>query len=132
MLLPALDALTPVEYAAHHAAWQRSLEECPHCGRTRAGCSDPEKVWYPQRNICRATMQAAAAQWLYDELHNEKSGQRFHDGTFELWSAEQSRAFPFAHDDGVTIWVSSVDLSPDETWLSEPSAPLMTSDLESG
>jgi hypothetical protein len=57
----------------------------------------------------------AAADRLYDMLHEERP---YHDGSFALWAKEPSREFPFHYRDGVTIWLSPVELNPDDDFLS--------------
>jgi hypothetical protein len=79
-------------------------------------------VWYPQRTICYADMAATAARWMYDDLHSEESGMRYHDGSHKVWSRHRSAAFPFDANDGVSIWVSTEDLTPDDNFLGEPEA----------
>lgn len=63
-------------------------------------------------------MAKAAADWKYDQLHEERP---FHDGSFEkskLWTKERTEATPFHYKDGVTILVSTTDLTPDSDFLS--------------
>lgn len=60
-------------------------------------------------------MERAAAEWRYHELHANRGG--YHDGTFERWSDKRSADFPYAANDGVTIWVSEVDLNPHDHFL---------------
>lgn len=62
-------------------------------------------------------MANAAANWEYDEQHKARP---FHDGTFTRWSAKQSRRFPYHYRDGVTVWVSTDDLTPDDDFLGGP------------
>lgn len=83
-------------------------------------CSDPEVVFYPQRTICYADMEATAAREQYADLHDEDSGMAFHDGSFKVWSRRRSEAFPYGANDGVSIWVSTEDLTPDDDFLSAP------------
>lgn len=85
-------------------------------------CSDPEHAWYPQRTVCFADMQSAAANRRYDELHEAKP---YHDGTFKTWSEKPVNSYgelthPFHYRDGVSIWASPVDLAPDDDFLSAP------------
>lgn len=80
-------------------------------------CSDPEVVWYPQRRICRSTMEAAAAQRLYDQLHSEETGRVFHDGTFTEWALKPSPFTPYRYDDGVSIHAAPVDTNPEDQFL---------------
>lgn len=90
---------------------------CQHGGPAEE-CGDPHRNWYPQRTICYATMEAAAANWAYDKLHEERP---FHDGTFptdlNAWSDTRSSSHPYDFRDGVTIWVAAQDLSPDDDFL---------------
>lgn len=59
-------------------------------------------------------MAAAAANRMYDQLHEAKP---FHDGTFTEWAKEYSRETPYHFRDGVTVWVSHEDLTPDDDFL---------------
>jgi hypothetical protein len=63
-------------------------------------------------------MDQAAAEWRYDELHKEMP---FHDGTRKSWSVERTRSHPYHYRDGASIWVASVDLNPDDDFLSRGS-----------
>lgn len=65
--------------------------------------------------MCWPAAQLAAAQRLYDLIHSESP---YHDGSFASWSKEPSREFPFHYTDGVTIWLSPVELAPDDDFLS--------------
>lgn len=62
-------------------------------------------------------MALAAAQRKYDELHEAKP---FHDGTFKVWAEKRSDRTPFHYLDGVRIWVSAHDLTPDDDFLNDP------------
>lgn len=61
-------------------------------------------------------MQLEAARRRYEQLHEDKP---FHDGTFRLWSEKWSRLTPFHYSDGVTIWLSRDDLTPDDDFLNQ-------------
>lgn len=61
-------------------------------------------------------MQLQAAMALYADLHADRP---FHDGTFENWAAERSRAFPFRYDDGVSFYLAESDVDPDDDFLSQ-------------
>lgn len=61
-------------------------------------------------------MQLAAANRMYDLLHEAKP---YHDGTFRLFAEEPSRLTPFHYRDGVTIWISKDDLTPDDDFLAQ-------------
>ena len=68
--------------------------------------------------VCWPAAQQAAAERLYALLHEDKP---FHDGSFTKWAKEPSRGFPFHYLDGVSIWLSPVELNPDDDFLN-PSA----------
>jgi hypothetical protein len=53
---------------------------------------------------------------MYDKLHEDRP---WHDGTETIWRAEYSSLTPFNYRDGVTIWVSKYDLSPDDDFLGQ-------------
>lgn len=59
-------------------------------------------------------MEAAAANHRYDQLHE---ALQFHDGTFTQWAKAAGPETPYHYRDGVTIWVSTVDLDPEGTFL---------------
>lgn len=101
------------------AKWERDRDKCPQHGGPRSECSDPDQDWFPQRTVCRSRMNEEAAKRLYARLHEALP---FHDGTFTQWAKDPSRDFPFHFNDGVTIWASSVDLSPDDTFLADASS----------
>lgn len=52
----------------------------------------------------------------YDRLHEKKP---FHDGTETIWAEAYSKLTPFHYRDGVTIWVSRHDLTPDDDFLGQ-------------
>jgi hypothetical protein len=58
----------------------------------------------------------AVAQRRWERLHEKAP---WHDGRFRIWAAEYSPITPYYRDDGVTIWVSREDLSPDDDFLAE-------------
>ena len=64
--------------------------------------------------VCWPAAQQAAAERLYALLHEDKP---FHDGSFTKWAKEPSRGFPFHYLDGVSIWLSPVELNPDDDFL---------------
>lgn len=103
------DRLEESERAFWIADWQLTRLECRDCGRPIEECSDPQRPFYPYRQICYATMERDAAQAAYDELHKE---QQYHDGTFTNWVAKRSVEFPYAANEGVTIGVADSDLQP--------------------
>ncbi len=112
--------------------WDRSREECPQCHRPAAECSDPDRVWYPQRLVCYATRETERLEREWRELHDEKTGRVFHDGTERSWSKTFGAAHPYNYDDGVRLFVTAVDLSPDDDWLSrlQPTAATDADDDE--
>jgi hypothetical protein len=81
----------------------------------REVCGDPERLFYPQRAICWATANQAAAARRYEQMHHDMP---FHDGNFANWSKNASLDAPYRYDDGVTIWVSPDDITPDDHFLS--------------
>jgi hypothetical protein len=60
-------------------------------------------------------MDLAAAKRRYAALHEALP---FHDGSFKSWVKERSDSHPFHFSDGVQVWVSDVDYSPDDNFLS--------------
>lgn len=93
---------------------------CGHCHKPVADCSDPEKVWYPQRSVCFVSMENAAANARYTALHEKRP---YHDGTFTSWAKERSDRHPYHADWGTTVWVHDVDLSPNDDFLTNEEAP---------
>ena len=93
---------------------------CDRCGNLLADCSDPDGDWYPQLTVDYAEMALAAANWMLDRKHrgvDDTGGVgEFHDGTRQRWSKTRSSAFPFHYRDGVRVWVSKYDLTPDADW----------------
>jgi hypothetical protein len=59
-------------------------------------------------------MQRAAAARRYEALHEERP---YHDGHFRRWSKNAGPDSPFHFRDGVTIWVASTDVNPDDDFL---------------
>lgn len=78
-------------------------------------CSDEDIVWYPQRLVCRKTMDLMAAERKWAALHD---AMPYHDGSFKSWVKERSDSHPFHYTDGVRLWVSDVDYTPDDDFLS--------------
>ncbi len=110
----AFYALPLDEQEDYIAAWDAERHACPKCGGDPAVCSDPERPWYPQRQVCYATRERRAAERLFELLHKDTP---FHDGSGERWAKEASRAFPVHFADGVTISVALTDLNPDDDFL---------------
>jgi hypothetical protein len=108
----AFYALPELEQAVQAELYEKDQHR-HSCGNDYEVCGDPEKDWFPQRAVCYAQMEQAAADWRYDEEY----GGRFHDGTFKKWSDTRSAETPFGHRDGVTIYVAETDLFPDDDWL---------------
>lgn len=81
---------------------QHALDElvCPSCGNLRSVCSDPEVAWFPQRTVCNAT---AAREIVQRRL------RMGHDAAG--WGPHPT--------DGVGVWVSQYDLSPDDDFVPE-------------
>lgn len=75
------------------------------------------------RAVCWPTAQLEAAKRRYELLHHEKP---YHDGTFSRWSKDASLKYPFHAFDGVSFWLSPIDL-PDDDWL-EQAKGLLTPD----
>lgn len=71
-------------------------------------------MFYPQRQVCHADMERAAAVWLYEHLHEDAP---YHDGTFTSWAKKRSLSHPYRFDDGVTLWVADTDINPDDQFL---------------
>lgn len=90
------------------------LTKCPDCGRDREQCRDAERAWYPQREVCYAKAAESAANRRYDEMHE---AEPFHDGTFTRWAKDPSDEFPFHYRDGVTVYVTAEDLTPDDDFI---------------
>lgn len=86
---------------AAYALWQDERERCPDCGQPRSICSDPSVDYFPQRAICWATAALRVAQRRWDR-HTEDA---------------QPDASGYLPGDGVTVWVSTTDLEPDNDWL---------------
>lgn len=66
--------------------------------------------------MCQPTAQRAVANWLYDRAHKDRP---YHDGTFTIWQEKRSLLTPFHYRDGVTIWLSKDDLTPDDDFLGQ-------------
>lgn len=59
-------------------------------------------------------MARAAAQWMYDQKHKDEP---YHDGSWTFWSKDRSGAHPFHYMDGVRIWVSRENRTPDDDFI---------------
>lgn len=56
--------------------------------------------------MCHATRARESAQARFAELHKDRP---WHDGTFTRWDEKQTRATPYHHSHGTSIWVSDTD-----------------------
>ena len=79
----------------------RSALVCGRCGNLRSECSRDDGIWYPQRSVCNAT---AARELTLRQFH-AKHGKT------------EATADDYHPADGVTIWMSDVDLTPDDDFL---------------
>lgn len=59
-------------------------------------------------------MALAAANWMYDAKHEDAP---YHNGHFTQWSSTRSEEYPFHYRDGVHIWVSREDLTPEDDFI---------------
>lgn len=108
-------ALPEDEQAWELDKWTRDRLRCS-CGRERSECGDPAVEWFPVRTVCYQSMEEAAANARYAELHDK---QPYHDGTFASWSTKRSRSHPYHYNDGVTITAATVDVNPDDDFLTQ-------------
>jgi hypothetical protein len=72
---------------------------CPDCGNLRADCSDPDRPWFPQRSVCWATAAREVVARRLVAKHKQEPGEEPH---------------PL---DGVKVYVSAEDLSPDDDFI---------------
>ena len=112
MSVEAFWSLSETEQEDWRARAESERETCRFHGGPVSECADDERDWYPQLSICWPTAQLQAAQALYADLHE---AEPFHDGAGN-WSKKRSRRFPFSYADGVSMWLSPVDL-PGEDFL---------------
>ena len=96
------------------ALWEADRLICPNCGNLREECADPDRLWYPQRHICYASKVRDMADRAYGEKHKDKP---FHNGREKGWAKSHSVKTPFHFRDGVRVWVSLHDLTPDDSFL---------------
>lgn len=59
-------------------------------------------------------MAAHAANDRYDRKHEAVP---WHDGEFADWAKERDDDHPFHYRWGVNVWVSSHDLTPDDSFI---------------
>lgn len=76
---------------------------CSSCGNLRSVCSNPAVDWYPQRDVCYATA-AREMTWRRLERKHEKNDR----------AKALTQAHPF---DGLSVWVSSENLTPDDDFV---------------
>ena len=100
--------------AEAEALWESDRLICSQCGNVREDCSDPTKPWHEQRDICYARRAQAWADRMYGEKHKDRP---FHDGNDRGWSDKATARAPFHFRDGVRVWVSPYDLTPDDKFL---------------
>jgi hypothetical protein len=102
---------------------------CGTCGNSVVDCADPDKVWYPYRRVCYATMERESSEARYKALHKDAE---FHDGTFSHWSGKRTAETPVQMDEGVTIGVADRDLTPWDEFTTKrdasPTPPSSTSE----
>lgn len=72
---------------------------CSSCGNLSSICSNPDVDWYPQKSTCWASAGHALTQRRIDEKYG-------------LERTTQPHTL-----DGVTVWVSDQDLSPDDPFF---------------
>lgn len=63
-------------------------------------------------------MQREAMEARYNDLHRE---QPYHDGTFTHWTEKRTERTPFHYRDGVSLWLSPTDDTPDDDFLGQAS-----------
>lgn len=61
-------------------------------------------------------MQLAAINAMYDDHYK---GREYHDGTFTVFLEKRTALTPFHVREGVTLWLSPHDLSPDDDFLGQ-------------
>lgn len=71
---------------------------CSACGNLRTVCSDPDRVWYPQRTMCYATANREVTQRRV--LKRNEDVKQTADALHPM--------------DGMGVWVSEDDLTPDD------------------
>ena len=74
---------------------------CSSCGNLRSLCSRDDVEWFPQRLVCNAT---AARQLVERQFHAKHEG-------------EKPTPEDYHYTDGVSLWVSEMDLSPEDDFL---------------
>lgn len=73
---------------------------CPSCGNLRSICSDPDRPVYPQRTMCYVTaVRDLSIRRIQKKYTEEPSDTGLHP------------------TDGMSIWASSEDLTPDDHFI---------------
>lgn len=74
---------------------------CQSCGNLRSVCSQEDVDWYPQRSVCNATAarELAMRQFHAKHANTKPSPDDYHPA------------------DGMSLWVSDLDLTPDDDFL---------------
>lgn len=86
------------------ALFEARLLICPKCGNPREVCSDPDVDWYPQRSVCYASITQDVAERRWKAKRAGKSIDA--EGINE--------------ESGTAVWVSTLDLSPDDDFCDPP------------
>lgn len=96
--------MTPGQFRALPEDEQTEILEferllCPSCGNLRSVCSNPDQEFYPQRSMCYATAAKEITVRRLRKKHDKEPGTEPH---------------PL---DGMAVWVSTDDLSPDDDFV---------------
>ena len=105
--------------------WEVKRDTCKFHGGPKSECGDDDRDWFPQLTICQPSMQLAAAQARYADLHDKKPfhNGRMVDGHFVDWSDKRSPDYPYHWSDGASIWLAPTDLGLGGDFLEQGSAP---------
>lgn len=114
MPVSAFWSLPEVEQEDWRAHVEAERETCKFHHGPVSECDDDERDWFPQMVVCWPSAQLAAAQALYADQHMERP---YHDGSFQSWSKERTRAYPFHYRDGVSMYLAPIEMDPDNQWL---------------
>lgn len=77
-----------------------SVLVCPSCGNLKSFCSEPGLALYPQREECFVTATRELA------IRRARAKNKHEPGTLALHPL-----------DGLSVWVSDVDLNPDDEFF---------------
>ena len=88
---------------AAYSLYDDEQQRCPDCGQPREVC-EQVRDYFPQRTVCWATAARSVARRRFEKLH-------------EHANPDPAGYLP---TDGVTVWVSQRDLSPDDDFLDTP------------